>query len=39
LLHFTAGFKKDYKLAKKQNKDLSKLQNIITLLAEDKKLD
>jgi len=38
-LHFTAGFKKDYKLAKKQNKDIPKFQNIITQLAEGKKLD
>ena len=37
-LHFTAGFKKDYKLVKKQNKDIVKLENIISQLAEGEKL-
>lgn len=36
---FTTQFKKDLKLAKKQNKELDKLFEVINLLAEGKKLD
>ncbi len=35
---FTTQFKKDYKLALKRNLDISKLQNIITLLANGQNL-
>ena len=36
---YTNQFKKDLKLAKKQNKDLGKLYKIVDLLSSDKKLD
>ncbi len=36
---FTTQFKKDIKLAKKQNKNLDKLFEVIDLLAQGKKLD
>lgn len=36
---FTTQFKKDLKLAKKQNKDLDKLFEVIGLLADGKQLD
>lgn len=36
---FTTQFKKDIKLAKKQNKELDKLFQVINLLAEGKPLD
>lgn len=36
---FTTQFKKDIKLAKKQNKDLDKLFDVVALLAEGKELD
>ena len=35
---FTSQFKKDLKLAKKQNKDLDKLFEVIDILANGKKL-
>lgn len=38
-IKFTTQFKKDLKLAKKQNKDLEKLFEVVDLLAEGKKLD
>lgn len=36
---YTNQFKKDLKLAKKQNKDLNKLYHIVDLLSRGKKLD
>lgn len=36
---FTNQFKKDLKLAKKQNKDLDKLFEVVDILANGKKLD
>lgn len=36
---YTSQFKKDYKLAKKQGKDINKLIKIIELLSQGKKLD
>ena len=36
---FTSQFKKDLKLAKKQNKDLDKLFEVIDILANGKKLE
>ena len=36
---YTNQFKKDFKLAKKQNKDLNKLYHIVDLLSRGKKLD
>ena len=36
---FTTQFKKDLKLAKKQNKDIEKLFKIVELLANGEKLD
>ncbi|NMA04865.1 MAG: type II toxin-antitoxin system YafQ family toxin [Acholeplasmataceae bacterium] len=36
---YTTQFKKDLKLAKKQNKDLDKLFRVIEILSEGKKLD
>ena len=36
---YTSKFKKDLKLAKKQNKDLDKLYHIVYLLSRGKKLD
>ena len=36
---FTTQFKKDLKLAKKQNKDIEKLFAVVELLANGKKLD
>ncbi len=36
---FTAQFKKDLKLAKKQNKDLDKLFELVEILANGEKLD
>ena len=36
---FTTQFKKDLKLAKKQNKDLEKLFEVVELLANGEKLD
>ena len=36
---FTTQFKKDLKLAKKQNKNLDKLFEVIALLSEGVKLD
>lgn len=36
---FTSQFKKDLKLAKKQNKDISKLLEVIEKLAEGEKLE
>lgn len=36
---FTTQFKKDLKLAKKQNKDIEKLFKVIELLANGEKLD
>lgn len=36
---FTSQFKKDLKLAKKQNKDLDKLFEVIYILANGKKLE
>ena len=38
-IKFTAQFKKDLKLAKRQNKDLDKLFDVVHALAEGKKLD
>lgn len=38
-IKYTTQFKKDIKLAKKQNKNLDKLFEVIDLLAESKKLD
>lgn len=38
-IKFTSQFKKDLKLAKKQNKDLSKLYFVIDLLAKGKHLE
>lgn len=38
-IKFTTQFKKDLKLAKKQNKNLEKLFEVVDLLAEGKKLD
>ena len=38
-LQFTSQFKKDLKLAKKQNKDLGKLFEVIDILANGKTLD
>lgn len=38
-IKYTSQFKKDLKLAKKQNKDLDKLFMIIELLAEGKSLE
>ena len=38
-IKFTSQFKKDLKLAKKQNKSLSKLFEVVELLAEGKKLE
>ena len=38
-IKFTAQFKKDLKLAKRQNKDLDKLFDVVHTLAEGKKLD
>ncbi|WP_255594374.1 MULTISPECIES: type II toxin-antitoxin system YafQ family toxin [Terrabacteria group] len=38
-IKFTTQFKKDLKLAKKQNKNLEKLFEVVGLLAEGKKLD
>lgn len=38
-IKFTTQFKKDLKLAKKQNKNLDKLFEVIGLLAEGEKLD
>ncbi|MBU2444002.1 MAG: type II toxin-antitoxin system YafQ family toxin [Bacteroidetes bacterium] len=35
----TPGFKKDYKLVKKQNKDIDKLMSIISRLIEGEKLE
>ena len=36
---FTSQFKKDLKLAKKQKKNLDKLFNVVSIIAEGKKLD
>lgn len=36
---FTTQFKKDLKLAKKQNKDIEKLFEVVELLANGEKLD
>lgn len=36
---FTTQFKKDFKLAKKQNKDIEKLFVVVELLANGEKLD
>ena len=36
---FTTQFKKDLKLAKKQNKDIEKLFEVVELLADGEKLD
>ena len=38
-LKFTTQFKKDLKLAKKQNKDIEKLFAVVELLANGEKLD
>ena len=38
-LQFTSQFKKDLKLAKKQNKDLGKLFEVIDILANGETLD
>ncbi|OUO26568.1 type II toxin-antitoxin system YafQ family toxin [Eubacterium sp. An3] len=38
-IKFTTQFKKDLKLAKKQNKNLDKLFDVIDLLSSDQKLD
>ena len=38
-IKFTARFKKDFKKAQKQHKDIDKLRNIILLLANGEKLD
>lgn len=38
-VEFTNQFKKDLKLAKKQNKDLNKLFEVIDILADGKTLD
>lgn len=38
-IKFTSQFKKDLKLAKKQNRDLNKLFEIVDLLANENKLD
>ena len=38
-LQFTSQFKKDLKLAKKQNKDLGKLFEVIVILANGETLD
>ena len=37
-IKFTTQFKKDLKLAQKQNKDLDKLFDVVRILAEGKKL-
>ncbi len=39
ILHYTTQFKKDYKKAKKQSKDLSKLKNIIEKLVGQQPLE
>lgn len=36
---FTSQFKRDLKLAKKQGKDINRLFDVISILAEGKKLD
>ncbi len=36
---FTSQFKRDLKLAKKQGKDIDKLFDVISIIAEGKKLD
>lgn len=38
-IKFTSKFKKDLKLAKKQNRDIEKLMDVIEKLANDEKLD
>ena len=38
-IQFTSQFKKDLKLAKKQNKDLDKLFNVVEILASGKALE
>lgn len=38
-VRFTTQFKKDLKLAKKQNKDIEKLFEVVELLANGEKLD
>ena len=39
LIIYTSQFKKDYKLAKKQGKDIEKLFKVIDILSNNKKLD
>ncbi len=38
-IHYTTQFKKDYKRIKKQNKDLSKLKNVIEKIASGQSLE
>jgi mRNA interferase YafQ len=38
-IHYTTQFKKDYKKAKKQGKDLDKLKTVIDMLSKNQKLD
>ena len=37
-IKYTTQFKKDYKLAKRQNKDLNRLKELVALLADGKPL-
>ena len=37
-IHWTNQFKKDYKLAQKQGKDLDALKEVVSILAADEKL-
>jgi len=38
-IHYTTQFKKDYKKAKKQGKDLDKLKTVIDMLSKNQKSD